>query len=203
MTEKLQGLLEKIQKDGIGKAEKEKKRIIADAKKQAAEIVKNAQTEAEQLKSKAKSDAAGLRSRAETAIKQAARDVILKLKEELTQRLENITRAEAKTAMSPEFMRELILKIADKLQQEEKATQIQLLVAKDDLKKLDKLLHGSLKESFKHDPILIPAGDVGAGLKLGVKDSDMFFDFTDEAVADLLREYLGKWLTDIIDSDVK
>lgn len=205
MTEKLQGLLEKIQKDGIGKAEEEKGRIIADARKEAAKIIEKAEAEAQQSRKQAEADAENLRSRAETAIRQAARDVVLKLKEELSNRIENIVRTQAQAAMSPEFMRELILKISDNLlpKGKGKPAQVQVLVSPDDLKKLGESLKGSLTDSFKHDPALIPAGDIGAGLKLGVKDSDMFLDFSDEAVTDLLREYLGKWLTDIIDSEKK
>ena len=47
MAEELQGLLDKIQTEGIEKAESEKSKIIAEAKAEAARIVGEAKKQAE------------------------------------------------------------------------------------------------------------------------------------------------------------
>ena len=69
MSEELQGLLNKIQAEGLEKAENERARLVAEAKAQADKIRKDAET-----------DAAASRKKAEDALKQAARDVVISLK---------------------------------------------------------------------------------------------------------------------------
>ena len=83
MSEDLQGLLEKINRDGVEKAEAKAAEIIADAKAKAAEIVKTAKEEAERAKAEAKTVADDFAARADETVKQAARDTVLKVREEI------------------------------------------------------------------------------------------------------------------------
>ena len=54
MAEELQGLLDRIQSEGIAKAEAEKTKIVEDAKAEAAKIVAAAKEEAASIVKKAK-----------------------------------------------------------------------------------------------------------------------------------------------------
>ena len=86
MAEELQSLLDKINAEGVRKAEAEAARIIENAKKQAQDIRNEAEAEAAATMKNAADQAAALESRAEAAIKQAARDVLLQLQSELQNR---------------------------------------------------------------------------------------------------------------------
>jgi V/A-type H+-transporting ATPase subunit E len=77
MTEDLQGLLEKINRDGVEKANAEAARIVEEARAKAAAIVKAANEEAAKAKADAENDAAGYAERAKTTIAQAARDTVI------------------------------------------------------------------------------------------------------------------------------
>ena len=57
MAEELQSLLEKIQNDGIKKAEAERDAIIAQAQAEAADIIKAAEEKAKALRDAAEADA--------------------------------------------------------------------------------------------------------------------------------------------------
>lgn len=81
--EDLQSLLEKINRDGVEKAEAEAKKIIDAAKDRAAALVKEAQEEALRLREDAKKDAASSAARAEESLRQAARDTVLKVENAL------------------------------------------------------------------------------------------------------------------------
>ena len=201
MAEKLQGLLEKIKTEGLEKAELEKQKILDDAKKEAQKIIDKANSEAEATRKKAEEDAKSLEKRAETAVKQASRDIMLKLKGELQSRLETIVHELSAESMTPEFMGELIKEMAASFTKKDSASDLtlELLVSKKDCDKLVKLLHGSLAKTFAETPEVFGESDIGGGLKIGVKGSDVFFDFTDDAIADLVCAYVSPKLAELLE----
>ena len=75
MAEELQSLLEKIQSDGIARAEAERDAVVAKAGKEAQEIVARAKQEAEAILAAAAAEAQSIQKRAESTIRQAARDI--------------------------------------------------------------------------------------------------------------------------------
>ena len=75
MAEELQGLLNRIQTEGIEKAEAEKAEIIGNAKAEAAKIIEKAKEEAASIVKKANEEAEISVSKGNAAIRQAARDM--------------------------------------------------------------------------------------------------------------------------------
>ena len=88
--EDLQSLLEKINRDGVEKAEAEAKRIVDDAKAKAAAIVKEAQERADKAKADAERAAADYAKRAAESVGQAARDVVIGVRGAVSALLERI-----------------------------------------------------------------------------------------------------------------
>ena len=200
MAEKLQGLLEKIKTEGLEKAEAEKGKILEDAKNEAKKILDKANSDAEAIVKKAESDAASLEKRSETAVSQASRDIMLKLKVELQKRLENILHQSTDESMTPEFMGEIIKKMADAFSKDESGEnlQLELLVASKDLEKMTALFKGSLAKTFETTPEVFSSSDIGSGLKVGFKGRDVFFDFSDDAISDLVCAYVSPKLAEIL-----
>ena len=114
MSEELQSLLEKINSDGVMKANAERDAIIAKAKAEAAATIAEAEEKAEALRKQADADAVTLQKRAESAISQAARDVVLKLKAELENRISAAVAGAAEETMTPAFMAELVKSLGTK-----------------------------------------------------------------------------------------
>ena len=113
MAEDVQGLLEKIHNDGIVKAQQEKEAILAAAKREAAQILADAKAQAETLKRHAQTEAEAGREKAAAAIRQAARDAVIALKADLLTKLNAVVHACIGEAMSPEIMKQIVLKMAD------------------------------------------------------------------------------------------
>lgn len=205
MAEKLQGLLEKIKTEGIEKAEAEKQKIIDDAKKEAQKIIDKANSEAESARKKAEEDSENLKKRAETAVQQASRDIMLKLKGEIQKRLENLVRDVSTESMTPEFMGDVIKEMAKAFSKDDSASDLtlELLVSEKDREKLLKLLRGSLVKAFKETPEVFSDSEIGGGLKIGFKGSDVFFDFTDDAVTDLVCAYVSPQLAALLEPPEK
>jgi len=102
MSEDLQSLLEKINREGVEKAKAEADRIVAEAKAKAADMVKAANEEAAKAKEDAKKASADYAARAEETIRQAARDTILKVESSVTALLEKTLAKDVDKALADE-----------------------------------------------------------------------------------------------------
>lgn len=82
--EDIQSLLEKINREGIEKAEAEAKVITENAKAEAAKIIAEAKAEAAKAKAEAEKTAADYASRAAETIRESARDIVIGVKESVS-----------------------------------------------------------------------------------------------------------------------
>ena len=172
MSEELQSLLEKINSDGVMKANAERDAIIAKAQAEAAAIIAAAEEKAESTRKQAAADAETLQKRAESAIAQAARDVVLKLKAELESRISAAVAGAAEETMTPAFMAELVKSLGASF-----------------LADLDAALKGALVTSLKKQPRVLAESTIRGGMEVNFTGSELFFDFSTEALTGLLAEY--------------
>jgi V/A-type H+-transporting ATPase subunit E len=100
MAEELQSLIEKINRDGVEKANAEAARIVAEANAKAAATLKEAEEKAKATEDGAKLKAEEDVKRAEKAIAQAARDAALKVKDAIASLLESLLRKDVESALA-------------------------------------------------------------------------------------------------------
>jgi len=100
--EDLQSILEKINREGVEKADAEAKRIIDDAKAKAAAIVKEAEDAAAAAKSAAAAEAEASAKRGEETLRQAARDVAISVEKSVTAILEKLLAHDVDAALADE-----------------------------------------------------------------------------------------------------
>ena len=110
--EDLQNLLEKINREGVEKAEATAKTILDDANKKAADIVATARAEAKALLADATQSAAREQERATATIRQGARDVVLATRSQIIALLENILRRDVDAALGDEKTVEALVREA-------------------------------------------------------------------------------------------
>ena len=110
--EDLQGLLEKINRDGIEKAEAEAKRIVDEAKAKAAALVSDALAQADKSKADAQRDSDAYAKRAAETIAQAARDVVLGVKDSVTALLEQLLAKNVESALANEQVAQALVAAA-------------------------------------------------------------------------------------------
>ena len=200
MDIKLESLIARIKKDGIEEAKKTSAEIIEKAKGEAEAIIKQAQAQAQNAKAKAEASALKSESNAKASLKQAARDLILALKGELTTLFERILKDNAGWALSPDFMKELIAKIVDKWSAKEGAIK-EVLVNKADKEKLEKLLLESLKKEAKETIEIKTSKDIDKGFRIGIKGENFYYDFTDQSILEALKQFLNPALRTILDTN--
>lgn len=98
--EDIQSLLEKINREGVEKAEAEAKRIVDAAKAKADKMLAEAREGAERAKADAAKEAEASAARAAETIRQGARDVVIGVKEAVTSMLEKLLAKDVSAALS-------------------------------------------------------------------------------------------------------
>lgn len=190
MAQDLQSLLDKIKQDGIDKAAVQEKEIISNAEKKSAEIIALAKQEAAQILKNAELESANLKKRAESAIQQSSRDIILTLKNEIQGRLNKIFANTTAQAFSPEYMAQIIAELCKSFAAAPEA-KLTVVSAVKDVDALKAALMNALSDSFKNNCEVFPDKELSGGFKVNFSGSDIFYDFSDDAVCALLSEYAG------------
>ena len=206
MAEELQSLLEKIQREGIEKAAAERDEIVKNANAEAAAIIAAARAEAEKMRADAANDAEALKKRAESAIRQAARDILLELKSELQRRVAAVTRNRMDEALSSEFIAGLVREIAAAaLTDADKAAsgKLEVMVSPAKCEEVAKLITASVSADLVEKMTIFPNAAAGRGLKVSVEGNEVFFDFSDAALTEMICEYAGSRISAVITAQEK
>ena len=199
MAEDVQGLLDKIHQDGIAKAQQEKDAIIAAAKKEAAQIVAEAKAQAEILKKAAQTEAQTGQDKANAAIRQAARDAVIALKADLLAKLNAVVHSCIGDAMTPEVMKQIILTMAQSYAKDANAGEsLEVLISKQEQEQTQAFLKEQLLKELKASPVIELTTDFNSGLQISFRDSDVYFDFSDDALAEVICRFVGPKLTAVI-----
>ena len=199
MAEDVQGLLDKIHNDGIAKAEQEKEAIITAAKEEAARIVAEAKEQAENLKKSAQTEAQAGQDKANDAIRQAARDAVIALKADLLAKLNAVVHSCIGDAMTPEVMKQIILTMAQSYAKDANAGEsLEVLISKQEQEQTQAFLKEQLLKELKATPVIELTTDFNSGLQISFRDNDVYFDFSDDALAEVICRFVGPKLTAVI-----
>ena len=205
MPEELQSLLEKINEEGVKKAEETKNKIISDAGLEAEKIISDAKTKADDIIKKAQIDADTVKSRGEAAVRQAVRDIVITLQGEILNRFKNVVKEVTADAMTPDLMGKIILEMVKNynLKNPSGEADIELILAQKDIDSMEKLFKTSLVNSLKKNPCIALGQNFAAGVKISFKGDDVFFDFSDEAISEMICAYVGPRLAAVINPEKK
>ncbi len=198
MSEELQSLLAKINEEGVKKADAERERILAEAEAEAKTIRAKAKADADAAVKAAADQAAALEARAASAVRQAARDIILELQVELQRRVTRAVATAADQALTPAFMAELIRSLAVRFAADPNSS-VTVLSAVKDAAALDAALTGALLNSFHGKPQVFGDAGIKGGMEVSFRDGQVYFDFTAEAVTELVKAYIGPRLGALLD----
>ncbi|MBQ8112437.1 MAG: hypothetical protein IJ146_04445 [Kiritimatiellae bacterium] len=183
MAEELQQLLEKIQHDGVEKANAEAAAIISKAKAEAEACKKAAAEEAAAATAKAEAEAKASAERAEKTIQQAARDTIREVKNALDALFENLLTKNVNAALSTpgeaakialDAIRSLNADDAEVAANEKLAAALKAQLAADAVKGVKVVL----------DP------SVGSGFSIRLDGGRVEYDFSEAAISAAIAKRL-------------
>ena len=194
MAEKeyLNELLERINRDYLRQAETRREELIAEAEKEAAALVEKAKKQAAETVAAAEKQAADLKQRSEAAARQAARDILRELSAELNRRLQKAVGEAAGAALTPDFVADIIKRMADALAKDP-ACDLRAIVTPRDAEAIRAALPETLRKSLRAE------GTFRSGLQIGTGSDDAYFDLTSASVEELFRAYLGSELGKLLE----
>ena len=178
--EDLQNLLEKINRDGVEKAEAEAKKIVDAAKAKADALIRDARAEADKAKADADKAAADYAARASDTIRQAARDTVLSVQDAITKMLQRLLSEDVDAALAnPQTAAGLAAGAIEDMARTTEVLANSKLVA-------------ALKAQFAAQPnITVVADDtIGAGFTVKLDGGRVEHSFTGEVIAAELAKRL-------------
>ena len=131
-------------------------------------------------------------------IKQAARDIIIALKSDLLAKLSAAVKECTSAALTEDVMGNIILEMAKGYAKNAADSDIQILLSRKDADIAEKILKGAFLAELKANPVLNFTQDFNSGLQISFKENDVFFDFSDEALAEILCKFVGPKLAEVI-----
>lgn len=198
MDVNLEKLIEKIKVEGVEEAQRESDKIVKKAEKEASSIVEKAKTEAEKIVKDGETKASQFRENAEADLRQAVRNAELLLKERINSLFDQVFKRKVTETMEPDFLNKLILTVIDKWAGDRGA---EITVDEKTKKGLEKLLFSSLKEDLRESITLKSSADISTGFRVALKGEEVYYDFSDEAVAEAIRTLLNPKLKEILDAN--
>lgn len=197
MDVQLKELIEKIKSEGVKSAEEQAASIIAEAKKKAEAIVAKGKTDAEILRSQAESDAQQSERSGNEALIQAGRDLILNIQKRIEGLFNAVLESGTASAYNVAVLEETI-GVLVKNWDKNNIGDMQIILSKPDLEKLESSLLAKLAGEIKQGFELKASSNVEAGFRISEKNGGAYYDFSSQGMAELLSEYLNPKLSEII-----
>lgn len=199
MAEELQSLLNRIQAEGVAKAEAEAARIVAEAKAKAADLIARAKADEAAAKERAEAEAKLFQERAEANIRQAARDVVLGVQKSVEDTFARILLAKVSGAMDAPFVQKILAALLPQYAAGEDAKAgIGVQVPEAHVAALRDALVGAFQAEASKGLDVRSDSDLTAGFRVTLAGGRIEYDFSDEAVCEemsrLLRPELAKLL---------
>ena len=194
MAEELQQLLEKIQHDGVEKANAEAAAILAKARTDAAAILKDAETKAAACRAKAENDARSFAERAGKTVAQAARDTVLEVRDAVTRLLETLLAKDVSAALAdPAGAAALVRQVLAGL-----ALPADAAVEVNAGAKLADTLRAQLATDAAAGLKVVLDENVGAGFSVRLDGGRVEHDFSEAAIAAALAKRLRPDLAKLV-----
>ena len=192
MAEELQQLLEKIQHDGVEKANAEAATILAKAKADAAAILKDAESKAAALRAQAVTDAKAFEERAQKTISQAARDTVLEVKGAIGRMLEKLLAKDVAAALAdPSEAAKLALAAVNELGSNADVAAGEKLAA---------ALKAQLAADAKAGVKVVLDESVGTGFSIRLDGGRVEHDFSESAIVAALAKRLRPDLAKLVNA---
>ena len=191
MEIQLQELIAQIKKDGVDAAEDQAAAIINDAKAQAEKIIADAQAQADKILQNAKTENEKMVRSGEDAIRQAGRNLLISFRESIAKELRAITGDAIDAAYTQEKLSGLILSVVESWTKDPENENLTVILNEQDLAALESTLLAALKEKMLQGITLKASGNFDGGFRIAVQDGSAYYDYSSEAVVDMLSGYLS------------
>lgn len=202
----VQNLINRLRDEGVQAGQAEADRVLREAREKAAKIVEDAKAEAERQLKNAHIKNQTERINAHESLRVAVRDTEIELQTGLKKAFEShVRRLVSKEMRDENFLRQLLLSIVASgaakipedqpievllpeqiLQTEDEHTE----VSEDGKERLKNFVRRGTSEMLRDGVELVPTNEIDGGILLRLADEDVVFDFSENALSDLILKHL-------------
>ncbi len=197
MAQEIKDLIAQIQKEGVQQAQAQAQQIQIQSRRDAEKIILGAQAEAAKIIEQANIQAAKLSDSTQSALKQASRDLLISLKEEIISMLERLIKTRLQEALSPEELAQIIGALI-KNAPLSLGSQIEVSLNQKDKDRLEQGLLKQLVETAKQGIVLKSAVGISSGFVISFDGGKSIFDFSAQALSDYILGSLHPELNKIL-----
>ncbi len=198
MEIQLQEFIDRIKKDGVEAAESQAEAILNSAKIEAEKIISDAQAQADKIISNAKTENEKIVKSGEDAIRQAGRNLLISFRESVTKETNAIVSDNVNSVYSSEALSELIINAVEAWAGKPEADDMSIILNSADLEKLEKALLSELKAKCLQGITLKANDNFDGGFRIAMNESGAYYDYSAEAVVDMLSSYLSPKVTALL-----
>lgn len=197
MSSQLSELVERIKREGVEAAQQEAERIRAEAQGQAARIVAQAQDQARALADGARAEAERFEQTGREGLRQASRDVLLNLRQQIEGTFNAILRARVGRALDGDVVRDALTSLFRNWRTDGAAAP-EALVPAAQWEALKDSLVQTLAQQIRQGLEIKPSPSLQAGFRIVEKDGSAYLDFSDVALTEYLMEHLNPKLAECL-----
>lgn len=198
MEIQLQEIIDQIKKDGVETAEVEAQSILDAAKAEAAKIISDAQAQADKIVLNAKVENTRIVKSGEDAIRQAGRNLLISFRESVTREVKAIVSENVAAVYSSDAFAQIIVKAVECWAGKPDSEDLTVILNSNDLSLLEESLLAELNARMLKGITLKASDNFDGGFRIAVKDGGAYYDYSAEAVVDMLSNYLSTKVTALL-----
>lgn len=191
MEIQLQELIEQIKNEGVAAAENKAADIINEAEIRAAVIIAEAKAQADKMIADAATENEKTVRSGEAALRQAGRNLLISFRESVEKELNALIGKNVNAVYSSDAMADLIVKAVAGWAGKPEADDLAVILNSTDLEKLEDTLLSALKAKLGEGVTLKANDRFDAGFRIAVNNGTVYYDYSAEAVTDMLSAYLS------------
>ena len=197
MAQEIKDLIAKIQQEGIQAAQEQAAKIKAEAERDSLKIISEAKIQAQRIIEQANSQARKLDDSTQAALKQAGRDLLISLRQEIISMLDRLIKLDLRQALTAEDLSGIIAALI-KNAPLSLGSQIIVSLNKQDKDKLEQGFLKQLVQATKKEIILKSVDAIDSGFVISFDAGKSIFDFSGQALSNYISEYLRPELNKIL-----
>jgi len=198
MEIQLQELIEQIKKDGVEAAETQAEAILVSAKAEAEKIIADAKAQADKMIADAKSENERTVKSGEDALRQAGRNLLISFRESVAREIKAVVGDNVNAVYSSDDFAKLIVNAVESWAGKPEADDISVVLNSSDLQKLEETLLAELKTKMLGGVTLKANDNFDGGFRIAVSNGSVYYDYSAEAVTDMLSNYLSPRVTALL-----
>lgn len=185
----LDQLISSLKSEAIEAAERESNKILEEARAQAQKILKGAEEQRDRMLTDAGNEAQATIRKGESALRQAARDLHIAVRNNLLELFRAVLEKEIHRTFTPDLVKSAVMKVVENI-----GGEVELKFPEAFEQELAEYIHQRLQTS---DNLVSITGDdsILAGFSITKTNEGWSYDISPEEVAELLQPHLiGKWV---------